>query len=89
MIDRTFIDEAGVRWIIDYKTSDHEGSDLENFFESREGTLQGTTGALCPINVSERRAADPAGFILSAAWRMARMGAPAVLRKQALRLFEL
>ena len=30
-IDRSFIDESGVRWVIDYKTSSHEGGDLEGF----------------------------------------------------------
>ena len=30
-IDRSFIDEAGTRWVIDYKTSAHEGADLEGF----------------------------------------------------------
>ena len=36
VIDRTFIDENGVRWIIDYKTSEHEGADLENFLEQEK-----------------------------------------------------
>ncbi len=36
VIDRTFIDEGGVRWIIDYKTSTHEGGDLENFLEQEK-----------------------------------------------------
>ena len=30
-IDRSFIDESGTRWVIDYKTSSHEGGDLEGF----------------------------------------------------------
>jgi ATP-dependent exoDNAse (exonuclease V) beta subunit len=32
-IDRTFVDGAGVRWIIDFKTSAHEGTDLEAFLD--------------------------------------------------------
>ncbi len=32
VVDRCFIDGAGVRWIIDYKTAIHEGTDLETFF---------------------------------------------------------
>jgi ATP-dependent exoDNAse (exonuclease V) beta subunit len=32
-IDRSFIDETGTRWVIDYKTSAHEGGDLEGFLE--------------------------------------------------------
>jgi ATP-dependent exoDNAse (exonuclease V) beta subunit len=33
-IDRTFIDENGTRWIIDFKTSAHEGGDREGFLDS-------------------------------------------------------
>ncbi len=32
-IDRTFIDAGGVRWIVDYKTSVHEGADVEAFLD--------------------------------------------------------
>jgi len=31
VVDRCFLDADGVRWIIDYKTSSHEGGDLEAF----------------------------------------------------------
>jgi ATP-dependent helicase/nuclease subunit A len=31
IIDRTFVDEKGVRWVIDFKTSRHEGADLDAF----------------------------------------------------------
>jgi len=33
-LDRTFVDEKGVRWIIDYKTSAHEGTGREAFLDS-------------------------------------------------------
>jgi ATP-dependent exoDNAse (exonuclease V) beta subunit len=33
VIDRTFLEEDGTRWIIDYKTSAHEGGDIEAFLE--------------------------------------------------------
>ena len=33
VLDRSFIDEAGVRWVIDYKTSQHEGGGLEQFLD--------------------------------------------------------
>jgi len=33
-IDRTFIDEGGVRWIIDYKASSHEGAGLAAFLDN-------------------------------------------------------
>lgn len=32
-IDRTFVDESGVRWIVDYKTSAHEGGDIDAFLD--------------------------------------------------------
>jgi ATP-dependent exoDNAse (exonuclease V) beta subunit len=33
IFDRSFIDENGVRWIIDYKTSQHAGGGLEEFLQ--------------------------------------------------------
>ena len=33
VFDRSFIDEEGVRWVIDYKTSQHQGSGLEEFLD--------------------------------------------------------
>ena len=35
-IDRTFVDEQDIRWIIDYKTSEHQGGDLEAFLENEQ-----------------------------------------------------
>jgi len=34
IIDRTFIDEHDVRWIVDFKTSVHEGADREAFLDN-------------------------------------------------------
>ncbi len=34
IIDRTFVDDRGVRWIVDYKTGLHEGADLEAFLDN-------------------------------------------------------
>ncbi len=31
VIDRCFVDSAGIRWVIDFKTSEHEGGDLPGF----------------------------------------------------------
>ncbi|HEX4299370.1 MAG TPA: 3'-5' exonuclease, partial [Gammaproteobacteria bacterium] len=33
IIDRTFVDAEGVRWIVDYKTSRHSGTDVDAFLE--------------------------------------------------------
>ena len=34
IIDRTFVDNEGTRWIVDYKTGDHLGSDIRSFIRS-------------------------------------------------------
>ncbi|MBW7957562.1 MAG: UvrD-helicase domain-containing protein [Deltaproteobacteria bacterium] len=34
VIDRTFVDEDGTLWVIDYKTGSHEGGSLEEFFHN-------------------------------------------------------
>jgi ATP-dependent exoDNAse (exonuclease V) beta subunit len=36
VIDRTFVDAEGVRWIIDYKTGVHLGGDLEGFLDREQ-----------------------------------------------------
>jgi ATP-dependent exoDNAse (exonuclease V) beta subunit len=33
VIDRTFLDESGQRWIVDFKTSTHEGGGLDAFLD--------------------------------------------------------
>jgi ATP-dependent exoDNAse (exonuclease V) beta subunit len=33
VFDRSFIDAQGVRWVIDYKTSQHAGGNLEEFLD--------------------------------------------------------
>ena len=36
VIDRTFVDGQGTRWIVDYKTSRHEGAGLEAFLDREQ-----------------------------------------------------
>ena len=36
IIDRTFIDEKGIRWIVDYKTSRHESGDTDDFLDLQQ-----------------------------------------------------
>ncbi len=40
ILDRTFVDKEGVCWIIDYKTSRHEGSNLEVFLNHEQERYQ-------------------------------------------------
>jgi len=36
VIDRTFVDTDGVRWIVDFKTSDHRGGGLDTFLDREQ-----------------------------------------------------
>ncbi len=41
IIDRTFVDADGTRWIIDYKTGDHKGGDLDAFLDNEQERYAG------------------------------------------------
>ncbi len=34
-VDRTFVDADGVRWIVDFKTSEHAGGSLDRFLDEQ------------------------------------------------------
>jgi ATP-dependent exoDNAse (exonuclease V) beta subunit len=36
VVDRTFVADDGTRWIVDFKTSEHEGGELERFLDSEQ-----------------------------------------------------
>jgi ATP-dependent exoDNAse (exonuclease V) beta subunit len=36
IMDRTFVDERDVRWIVDYKTGGHEGGDIDAFLDREQ-----------------------------------------------------
>jgi len=40
IIDRTFVDAEGVRWIIDYKTGSHIGGGIEEFLDREQSRYQ-------------------------------------------------
>jgi ATP-dependent exoDNAse (exonuclease V) beta subunit len=71
-IDRCFRDGEGRRWIVDYKTSTHEGGDLEGFLD-REVERYGEQMRFYAGLVAARYPGDPvwAGlyFPLLRAWR--------------------
>lgn len=54
IIDRTFIDQEGTRWIVDYKTGSHSGGGLEEFLAEEElryrEQLKGYANALKKID---------------------------------------
>jgi ATP-dependent exoDNAse (exonuclease V) beta subunit len=41
VIDRLFEDASGARWIVDYKTSSHEGADVERFLDQERERYAG------------------------------------------------
>ena len=41
VIDRVRVDEEGTHWIVDYKTSTHEGGKLENFLQAESDRYRG------------------------------------------------
>jgi ATP-dependent exoDNAse (exonuclease V) beta subunit len=41
IMDRSFVDASGIRWIIDYKTSTHEGGGLEAFLDREQERYRG------------------------------------------------
>lgn len=86
-IDRTFIDENGVRWIIDYKTGAHEGGELEKFLDNEQDRYREQLERYARLMA--QRDARPTRlalyFPLLGGWR--EWPAPAVMHKQA-SLFE-
>ena len=49
VIDRCFIDGEGSRWVIDFKTSLHEGGGLEEFIEREVKRYRGQLGAYAAL----------------------------------------
>jgi ATP-dependent helicase/nuclease subunit A len=92
VIDRTFIDETGVRWIIDYKTSAHEGANLENFLEQEKERYREQLERYARLMVQRDQGSlgrpIRLGLYFPLLGEWLEWGAPVVLRKQAL-LFEL
>ncbi len=40
-LDRTFVDDTGIRWIVDYKTSRHEGGSVDEFLDAEVERYRG------------------------------------------------
>jgi hypothetical protein len=88
VIDRTFIDETGLRWIIDYKTSLHEGANLENFLEKEKERYREQLERYARLMVQRDDRPIRLGLYFPLLSEWLEWGAPVVLRKQAM-LFEL
>jgi ATP-dependent helicase/nuclease subunit A len=88
VMDRTFIDESGVRWIIDYKTSEPASGSVENFLEAEKERYREQLERYARLMAQRDDRPIRLGlyFPLLGEWR--EWGAAVVLRKQA-SLFEL
>jgi ATP-dependent exoDNAse (exonuclease V) beta subunit len=71
VFDRSFIDDAGVRWVIDYKTSQHTGGRLEEFLDSEVERYRGQLARYAEL--ARRLGPEPVRvglyFPLMRAWR--------------------
>ena len=88
VIDRTFVDENGVRWIIDYKTSEPRAKPGE-FPGSGKRTLSGATGALCAVDGADAMIVPSGWACISRCLGNGANGARAVVLRQQALLFEL
>ncbi|HZP11485.1 MAG TPA: UvrD-helicase domain-containing protein [Nevskiaceae bacterium] len=70
-IDRTFVDESGTRWIVDYKTSTHEGGGLDAFLDSEVERYRGQLENYARLlrNLEQRPIRLGLYFPLLKAWR--------------------
>ena len=71
VIDRTFVDDHGVRWIIDYKTGAHKGTDVDEFLDSETTRYRGQLARYAQLMGAYDRRPIRLGlyFPVLAAWR--------------------
>ena len=70
-LDRTFVEADGTRWIVDYKTSSHEGGQLDAFLDREQARyrdqLERYARVMCGLDPRPMRVA--LYFPLLQAWR--------------------
>ena len=71
IIDRTFIDGEGTRWIIDYKTSDHHGSDEQAFVDREQDKYESQLNNYAQIisRIEDRKVKVGLYFPMLQSWR--------------------
>jgi len=76
VIDRTFVTKDGTRWVVDFKTSPHEGGDLAAFLDSEavRYTVQLTRYAHFARQLGPQPVRAGLYFPLLAAWREVDVG---------------
>jgi ATP-dependent exoDNAse (exonuclease V) beta subunit len=70
-VDRTFVDSDGTRWIIDYKTSFHEGSGIDAFLDNELARYRGQMTAYTRLFavMEDRPVRTALYFPLLGSWR--------------------
>jgi hypothetical protein len=66
VIDRLILDANGTRWVVDYKTSRHEGADIEGFLDREQKRYAAQLDAYAAALGGARRGLY---FPLHAGWR--------------------
>jgi ATP-dependent helicase/nuclease subunit A len=69
IVDRTFVDAEGVRWIVDYKTGTHEGSDVEGFLNSEQERYRAQLEGYARLLGDDRPVRVALYFPLLGGWR--------------------
>ena len=71
VFDRSFVDDQGVRWVIDYKTSRHVGGGLEEFLDREVERYRPQLQRYAQLAQETGAGTGASGFVLSLmrAWR--------------------
>jgi ATP-dependent exoDNAse (exonuclease V) beta subunit len=69
IVDRTFVDAQGRRWIVDYKTSSHEGADVEGFLDRERERYSAQLALYARILSQEAKPRLGLYFPLVSGWR--------------------
>jgi len=69
IIDRTFVDSDGKRWIVDYKTSGHEGAGLDAFLDRERARYAAQLERYARVLGKEEQASLGLYFPLMSGWR--------------------
>ncbi len=77
IIDRSFIDDDGTRWVIDYKTSPHTGGGIEDFLAREEERYAAQLGRYAAVvrRLGPQTVRTALYFPLLGAWRELPQGA--------------
>ncbi|MGP1677933.1 MAG: UvrD-helicase domain-containing protein [Burkholderiales bacterium] len=69
VIDRTYTDRDGKRWIVDYKTSGHEGTDIEGFLDREQDRYRAQLARYAEALAHGEKSMLGLYFPLLAGWR--------------------